>query len=141
MSLILTSLEKAVAQLDEALSMYSSDMVQSNPGLKKHMRSAAIQAFGYTYELSIKMIKRYVRASVISTADVDTMTFNRVIREAYRIGVVRSELSVWRRYREKRGIASHTYDEDRAQSVFEDIPDFLDDAKYVLTRLREMNDQ
>ena len=46
---------------------------------------------------------------------------------------------VWRKYRERRGMMGRAYDENTAQEIFEGVPDFLDEARYVLERLQEGN--
>jgi hypothetical protein len=38
------------------------------------------------------------------------------------------------------GFASHTYDEDKTETVYETAIDFLEDAKDILKRLQEHND-
>ena len=67
------------------------------------------------------------------------MTFNDIMQTAYGIGMVKSDVSAWCEYRKKRGITSQTYDEDKAQKVFESAVSFLDEARYVLDRLQELN--
>ena len=57
MKLDLTPLEDAVAQLEEALDIYHSDLALDHPRLKRHLRAAVIQAFEFTYELSFRMLK------------------------------------------------------------------------------------
>lgn len=67
------------------------------------------------------------------------MTFNDIMQTAYGKGMVKSDVSAWCEYRKKRGITSQTYDEDKAQKVFESAVSFLDEARYVLDRLQELN--
>ena len=67
------------------------------------------------------------------------MTFNNFIREAFDKGLLRSDVTVWRDYRKKRGATDHTYDEEKAQEIFEIIPDFLKEVQYALARLQERN--
>ena len=136
MSLDYTSLERAVIQLKQALDSYNDDVIQNNPIYKKQMRSAVIQAFEFTYELTFGMIKRHLRMSMSNPAAVDSMNFKDIIREAYKNSLVSSDLSVWEYYRENRGITSHTYDEKNAQKVFESASEFLDEARYVLSSLQ-----
>lgn len=136
MNLNLTSLEKAIAQLADALDAYNEEMIQKSPRFKKHMRSAAIQSFEFTYELALKMIKRYLQMTLSSPAAVTSMNFKDVIREARKKDLVRADVSVWEQYRENRGITSHTYDEKKAQDVFEAASEFLHEAKYVLSSLQ-----
>lgn len=50
-----------------------------------------------------------------------------------------SEISTWRQYREKLRIASYAYDEAKEQEVFDAIPAFLAEARYVLSRLKELS--
>lgn len=137
MKLDLTSLEKAIAQLEESLTFCASDLAKTNERLALHLRAAAIQAFEFTYELSFKMIKRYLESTEASTAAVEKMEFNSIIRTAYERGLLRSELAVWKEYRKERGTTSHAYDEKKAAEVFEDIPGFLLDAKHLLTELKK----
>lgn len=139
MNLELTSLEKAISQLKGSLDMYNSELAESIPDTKKYFRSAAIQAFEYTYELVFKMIRRRIAVSLGNPKEIDDMTFNDLIRTAYGKNIVKSDVSVWCEYRKKRGITSHTYDEDKAQKVFESAVSFLDEARYALSRLQELN--
>lgn len=142
MRLDYSSLENAVGQLEEALALYESEIVQSNPRLQKHLRAAAIQAFEFTYELSFKMIKRYLETAVANPATLGTMEFKSVIREAIRHGLVASELTDWIEYRANRGTTSHTYDEHKAQTVFRAIPTFLEESRHLVSEfhLRDSSD-
>ncbi len=140
MVLDFSPLENAVMQLEEALEIHGSELALSDPRLKRHLRAAVIQAFEFTYELSFRMLRRYLELASPNPAEIDGLVFNEIIREAYRQALVRSELPVWREYRRNRGTTSHTYNEERAQEVFESVPDFLQDARYLLSRLRERSE-
>lgn len=97
--------------------------------------SASIQAFEYTYELSIKMIRRYLNMISGSPGYADQLTFNELIREAYAKGLISQEITVWRTFREQRGTTSHTYDQLKAEDVFAGIPTFLNEALYLYVQL------
>ena len=140
MSLDLTSLEAAVVQLKEALALCSRESYKSDPLMRRHLRAAAIQAFEYTYEISIKMIIRYMKKTIIGSDEINNMTFDNFIREAFGKDLVLSDVTAWRYYKKQRNITSHTYNEGKAQEVFETIPDFLKEAQYVLARLQERNE-
>ena len=140
MALDLSPLEAAVMQLEEALEIHDSELALSDPRLKRHLRAAVIQAFEFTYELSFRMLRRYLELASPNPAEIDGLVFNEIIRESYRQALVRSELPVWREYRRNRGTTSHTYNEEKAQEVFESVPDFLRDARYLLNRLRERSE-
>ena len=139
MKIDLIPLEKASIQLKGSIDMYNSELAKSMPYTKKYFRAATIQAFEYTYELTFKMIKRYITISLNNPAEIDDMTFNDIIRVAYGKNIVRSDVSVWCEYRKKRGITSHTYNEEKAQKVFESAKKFLDETRYALCRLQELN--
>ena len=140
MSLDLTPLDNAIAQLEKALEYHGSDLASRDPALKLHLRAAAIQAFEFTYELSFKMIKRHLEQASENPSQFDEMSFSAIMREAFQRGLVQSELSIWKEYRKLRGTTSHTYDEDKARAVFESVPGFLEEARYLRDQLQQRND-
>ncbi|MCE2497475.1 MAG: HI0074 family nucleotidyltransferase substrate-binding subunit [Nitrosopumilaceae archaeon] len=138
MKLDLTSLENAVDQLGEALIFYDQESGKSDM-MQRQLRAATIQAFEFTYEITVKMLRRHLEAVSDSPEAVDGMSFSDIIREAYRLGLVPSDVTVWREYRKNRTITSHTYDVTKALQVFGSIPGFLEEARYVMGKLRERN--
>ena len=140
MSLDLSSLQNAVSQLEEALDLYASEqLAEVDPRLKRHLGTAVIQAFEFTYELSFKMLKRYLGLALANPAKIADMSFNDVMREAFSQSLVQAELSDWKEYRRSRGTTSHAYDEKKAQEVLDNVPAFLQEACYLLSRLQEKN--
>lgn len=137
MTLDFSAFENAINQLSDSLIQYQSDIVQKNPQLQTHMRAGAIQAFEFTYELSHKMLKRYLENTEPSADVVEGMAFETLIRTGNERGLLLSDVSVWRNYRAKRGTTSHTYNEEKAEVVFENIPLFLKEAQYLLQALKE----
>ena len=114
-------------------------MVQKDPRYILHMRAAAIQAFEFTYELACKMIKRYLDKAARSSADVNDISFPNLIRTANEHGLLLNDIVKWKEYRKERGTTSHTYDEGKAIEVFEEIPAFLEEVKFLLAKLKEYN--
>ena len=137
MKLILTSLESAIKQLEQSLVYYHSDVVQSDPGLVLQLRAAAIQAFEFTYELSWKMLKRYLKITSANPNEIDNMSFPDLIRTGCDRGLLLSDVKRWKVYRQERGTTSHTYGTEKAQEVFEQVPEFLEEAQFLLKKLRE----
>lgn len=135
MRLNLTSFKNAIAQLEQSLSYYHSELVQSDPGLVLQLRAAAIQSFEFTYELSWKMLKRYLKMSEANPAEIEALSFPDLIRMGSDKGLLLSDLKEWNRYRQERGTTSHTYDNSKAQEIFEKLPGFLKEAQYLLTQL------
>ncbi len=135
MSINFSTLSSAIGQLEKSLIYANSDLAKSDPGLKEQLRNSVIQCFEFTYELSHKMLKRYIESTAASPDEVDLSTFQNLVRTGNEKGLLRSDWSKWRTYRQARTDSSHTYDEDKAEAVFEIAPDFLDEARYLLIEL------
>jgi nucleotidyltransferase substrate binding protein (TIGR01987 family) len=131
MKLDLSALAKAVISLKRAL-----DERKKLPD-DEYIRDACIQRFEYTYELSWKMLKRYLEMTVPTPEEIDAMSFASLIRTGSEQGLLLSDFSVWKQYREKRSITSHTYDQEKAIEILKQIPSFLKDAEYLLHKLNE----
>ena len=130
-ALDISSLEKAVASLNEAVTAYHQQ--QSN----NFIRDAAIQRFEYTYELSHKMLKRYLEMTEPSSEVIDQMPFPDLIRTASERGLLASGWNIWKDYRHARNTTSHTYNETKAKEVYLVIPKFLNEANHLLAELKE----
>lgn len=65
------------------------------------------------------------------------MTFNQMVRIANQMGLLKSNLEMWDEYRQKRSLTSHTYNEIVAKDVVSIIPDFYEEAVYLLNKLKE----
>lgn len=135
MSIDFSTLSRAIGQLEKSLIYANSDLAKSDPGLKEQLRNSVIQCFEFTYELSHKMLKRYIESTAASPDEVDLGTFQNLVRTGNEKGLLRSDWSKWRTYRQARNDSSHAYDEDKAEAVFEIAPDFLDEARYLLIEL------
>ena len=141
MGLDLSPFEDAVAQLEQSVFLYDSDIVRRNPIIRNQMRAGAIQAFEFTYELSVRMIRRYLELVAANPAEVDHLSFRNLMRRAGQQGLLPAEPAKWEDYRAARGSTSHAYNEDLAERVFRGIPDFLDEARYLLKQLQALNEQ
>lgn len=130
-TLDLTALNNAITSLEEVVELYKQS------GTNAILRDSLIQRFEYTYSLSLKMIKRYFKLSAFVFEDIETMTFNATIRQANKMGLLKSDLQVWDMFRQKRNMTSHTYDEDIAKAVAAVAIDFYEEAMYLLNKLGE----
>lgn len=135
MSIDFSSLASAISQLEKSLEYASSDLAKTDSGLQEQLRNSVIQCFEFTYELSHKMLKRYLESTAASPDEVDLSTFQNLIRTGNEKAILRSDWSKWRDYRQARNNSSHAYDEGLAQAVFAIAPDFLDEARYLLKEL------
>ena len=141
MMLDLSPLKNAVAQLEEGLVLYDSDIVRQHPEIRNQMRAGAIQAFEFTYELSIRMIQRYLEQVSANPAEVDRLEFRSLIRRASEQGLLQSALDAWMEHRRNRGLTSHVYNEAMAERVFQAAGDFLDEVRHLLRELQERNER
>ena len=130
MTLDISPLDKAIARLDEGLARYRLDVSDTQ------IRDGLIQRFEFTYELSHKMLKRYLEAVSPTPAQYDGMPFQDLVRTGNEQGLLRGDWPAWPQYREMRGRTSHTYDEDVALEVVAGIPDFLAEAAHLRDQLK-----
>lgn len=132
----ITSLENAITQLETYYS-YSTD--QNLWTIKEEMfpalRASAIQAYEFTFELTYKIIRRYLVLQRHDSEEVERWSYSEVIREAYSVGIIKGELEAWKDYRKFRATTSHAYDNTKAQDVYDQIPSFLSEAKFVAKAL------
>lgn len=126
----ITSLNNAVSRLREGLERYLSDTSDIQ------IRDGLIQRFEFTYEISHKMVKRFLEMTSANPADFDEMNFQDIIRTANERNILSGDWSSWRVYRDMRARTSHAYDEDVAIQVVKGIPGFLDEAEYLLRYLQ-----
>ncbi len=131
MPLDITALVRAIERLDEGLARYRLDESDDQ------IRDGLIQRFEFTYELSHRMLKRYLESTAANPAEYDPMPFADLIRSGNEQDLLRGDWPAWREFRIMRGRTSHTYDVDVALQVVAGIPDFLDEAVFLRDRLQE----
>ena len=68
------SLEKAILSLEAALARH--DLIPDDD----MVRDACIQRFEFTYELSHKMLKRFLEATSASPEEIDRLSFQDLVR-------------------------------------------------------------
>lgn len=133
-----TSLKEALIQLEKSMEFEASDLGKGNEDLQNALRAAAIKAFEFTYELSVKMIRRRLEAEADTPSEIDQMDFRSMFRVAAEKGLV-DDPQAWFLFRDKRNITSHTYDPIKARDVLAVLPGFLVQAKDVLARLEAVH--
>ena len=136
MSLDYTPLGNAIAQLEKSLAYANSPAAMADPGLREQLRNSVIQCFEFTYELSWKMLKRYLEETEASPSEIDTSTFQNLIRLGSERALLRSDWRQWKTYRQARTDSSHTYDAAKAEAVFAVAHDFLGEARALLDALK-----
>ena len=129
-ALDIISLELVIARLEEGLARYQRDVSDTQ------IRDGLIQRFEVTYELSHKMLKRYLESVSPTPEHYDSMSFADLIRSGNEQSLLLGDWSAWKTYREMRSKTSHTYDEKIAHEVVTGIPGFLAEAVYLRDQLR-----
>ncbi|MDX3772610.1 nucleotidyltransferase substrate binding protein [Chromatiaceae bacterium AAb-1] len=130
MTLDITPLQKAISRLEEGWQRYQQDITDIQ------IRDGLIQRFEFTYELSHKILKRYLEQTAASPEQFDSMPFAELIRTANEQKLLAGDWSAWRTYREMRSKTSHTYNEDIALQVVTGIPAFIKEAGFLRDSLQ-----
>jgi nucleotidyltransferase substrate binding protein (TIGR01987 family) len=127
----LTPLINAIGRLSEGLARHRRDPAD------EQLRDGLIQRFEFTYELSHRVLRRFLRQISASPEEVDRMAFQDLIRTANQQGLLLGDWPAWHRFRDLRAKTSHTYHADTAQEVAAAIPDFLAEAEHLRDALRQ----
>jgi len=125
----LTPLERAIDRLSEGLARYQKDTSDTQ------IRDGLIQRFEFTYEISHKMLKRYLESVSPTPQQYDEMAFGDLIRSGNERGLLLGSWTDWKRYRDMRSRTSHTYDETVALEVIAGIVPFLQEASHLRDQL------
>ena len=131
--LYLAPLENVLARLEEGYLRYQTDLSDIQ------IRDGLVQRYEFTYEVSHKMLKRYLEMSSPNPEIFDSMAFSDLIRSANEQGLLLSDWTQWKTFREMRAKTSHTYEEAVALEVVSVIPTFITEAKALLFELLKRN--
>jgi nucleotidyltransferase substrate binding protein (TIGR01987 family) len=140
MPLVLDNLRNAVAAL-RAVQAKSQDiafMAAQDDITREAIRSGVIQHFEFTYELSWKLIRRWLEEN-IARDSADGVSR----RELFRMGAENrliDDVAAWMRYHDARNDTSHTYNLSVAAKVYAVSLDFVVDADRLLAALEARND-
>ena len=139
-SLDLNALNQAVTSLQQALqdSQDPAFTASLTPSQRRLIIAGVIQNFEFSYELCYKMLKRQLEQDAAVPAEIDQLSFKDLIRTAFEAGLL-AEPELWFEFRRQRNITSHTYDQLKAQSVYQTATIFLPQAQAVLTKLEQRN--
>ncbi len=121
----------AINRLSEGWQRYLQDTSD------EQIRDGLIQRFEFTYEISHKILKRYLEHTSADPSQFDLMTFQDIIRTANEQNLLLGNWTDWKQYRDMRARTSHTYDEATAIAVVQGIEAFLAEAQFLQQRLQE----
>lgn len=127
MKIDLSLLEKAIISLEEVLKLEKNAII----------RDSAIQRFEYTFEFTVKFIRRYIENNYSNMSDYDANNFRDVIRTAMQLKITNKSFESWIKYRDARNKTRHGYSEKAAEEVYDVAKEFLDEAKFVYEFLKK----
>ena len=139
MALNLDSLKKSIGVLRHSIQTSDKHSGSGDKDLEITLRAGVIQNFEVAYEQSWKMIQRWIKENKSTDEAENPRTRKELFRQAALYGLI-SDPIPWFTYGEARNLSSHTYDEEKAISVYETAKQFLPDSEWLLQRLDEMND-
>lgn len=131
MSLDISPLLNAIGRLSEGLQRYERDITDIQ------IRDGLVQRFEFTYEISHKMLKRYLEQSSASPDQFDVMPFADLIRTANEQGLLKGDWPAWRGYRDMYSKGIESYNENIAHQVVGIIPAFLSETEFLTTKLTQ----
>lgn len=136
----LSALRKAIASLEGGLKTISDLpwFSQQSDVVRNTLLAGVIQNFEFVYELSVRMLKRRIEMDALTPTEADFSNFRDLLRIAAEKGLI-TDVEAWFKYRGMRNNTAHTYDQAKAQQIYQGISTFLDDAKNLLTRLEGRN--
>jgi len=131
----LSSLQKAIQSLKEALLVHQQYATGEDGALGRTLQSGVIQNFEFTYEICWKFLKRWLAES-LGKSSVEGLSR----RELFRLSVeyrLMDSVETWMIYHRARNETSHTYDQKIATEVFEVAKGFLSDAECLFSTLQK----
>ena len=140
MPLELDSLRNSTRSLTDLLAVSENDarMGQFSDVERNGIRSGVIQNFEVTYELSWKLMARWLN-TYIGAGTADGVTRRHLFRLAAENRLI-TDVDMWMQHHEARNATSHIYDEERAVQVYRATREFAHDARRLLKALEERND-
>lgn len=129
----LSPLKKALHKLIEGRDRYLTNIEDSQ------IRDGLIQRYKFSYDINHKILKSHMELSSANSEIYDAMQFSQLIRSANEMSLLKSDWSQWKIFREMRSKSSHTYDEKIAIEVVSIIPDFIEEATFLLSSLKLKN--
>lgn len=135
----LSALRKAIASMESALEITNQPWFeQQSAPVRQALIAGVIQNFEFVYEICVKMIRRRLDYDSYFADTSGFVDYRDLLRGAAANGWV-GEVEPWFQFRTMRNLTSHTYNQDKAQFVYEGSAALLSAAKDLLHRLEARN--
>lgn len=137
MALNYTSLEKAIISLENGIEIYNKKkLMEENIEEIEIIKSGIIQNFEVSYEISWKLMKKWLEENVGISA-VDGISRKELFRIAAQNKLI-EDIEKWFIFHEARNLTSHDYDGLKADDVFKIALTFPIYARKLYERLEEL---
>lgn len=137
MGLSYTSLEKATIALESGIEIYEKKkIIEENQEEIEIIKSGIIQNFEVCYEISWKLMKKWLSENIGATA-VDGISRKELFRIAAQNKLI-EDVEKWFVFHEARNLTSHDYDGMKAEDVFEEALIFPTYARKLQERLEKI---
>ena len=100
-------------------------------------QSACLYKFKTTYDMSLKMIKRYLKTYYCNPSEVEKYTFSQMIKNAHQESIIEKGLEQWKLFRDTRIKYNESYDQEVTQEILKIVPEFINEMQYLLKQLKE----
>lgn len=139
MKLDTSFLERCVQTLEKSLDLLSKTDPQK---IEYDMyRSASVKEFEIILEQTGKLLKKCLKPYFHSSKEVDALFFKDIFRHAANHGLISlEEADRWIKYRDNRNSTAHDYGIGFAQKTLVLLPDFIEDAKKVISIVQKAAD-
>ena len=136
----LTQLRDSLQALTESLAVSEDEarMGEFSTAVQEAIRSGVIKQFEITYELSWKLMKRWLNTQV-APGIADSVSRRQLFRLAAERRLI-ADVDVWAQHHEARNLTAHIYDRKIADEVYRATREFVHDARYLLNALETRND-
>jgi len=125
----ISPLGRALGQLEVAIKASDEDPANAL------IRDAVIQRFEFTYELPIRILRRYLHSIAASDDEINELIFKDLIRRASDLKLLHGGVLEWLDFRQARTDTVHTYNELRAAEVAGAAKDFAREARALFENL------
>lgn len=126
------------SKLDYSLKLYREALLKLDEALQIPVQSkddividGSIQRFEFTFEMCWKTLKRFLEHKGISAK-----TPRDVLKQAFKLGWLGEDDTLWVQMIDDRNQTSHTYNRDTAEKVYSNLKSYLSLFKTVEAFLR-----
>ena len=140
MPLELAHLRDSLNALSNTLALTENEarMAQLDAATREAIRAGAIKQFEITYELSWKLLRRWLNTN-ITPGIADDLTKRQLFRLAAENRLI-ADVDVWMEHHKARNNTAHIYDQKIAEQVYDATREFAHDARHLLAALETRND-